>query len=385
MGFNTPPKTFIEAWAWLCLPSFFYCAKYTEFLGIGSWIFATAYSVFFGFVAYITYNFKKVELPIPSVRVSLGLVILGSAFAYKLVPAETLQVDRWSVIMHWWDAALKSENPYLSVSHLGNSPGPYPGLFLLYFPFYLLGETGWLWTLLVVAMVFYFRKNPLPVLLIIFIPGFLWEGLTRSNLVINGAWICFTLILPSFYKIEKVWFWALLLGIAICTRSLTLFPVAAFFWMASGKNLKSLFQNLYFFRILILALLAAAFPFMVLWISFPNFWLGFNPITFQATVFMPNIMVAGIFLLGLFTLPKENTLGLFSIFITRWLSCLFLGYWAWVCYTNGWRDAFYNSQADISYFNFVIPFGLAAMFFSCYPKADKALLMPGTKEGPSYT
>ena len=346
---------------------------------------ASLWLLIFGVAAYLIWKLKEREFPNYAVWVLACLVLAGSLGLYSALPAERLQVDRWSVTTQWWQALFNGDNPYLSVSHLGNSPGPFPGLFLAYLPFYFLGETGWLWTAIVVFALWLFRKSLWPLLLVFLMPGFLWEGATRSNLFFNGTWILLVLVAPSFKKIQNPFVWAALLGWAICTRSLTLFPLAAFVLIAHNGNLVSALKNKNLWTLSAIAVLTAASPFIGLSFYFPAFWAGFNPITFQATAFMPSWMIATLFFIGIFTIPKINNGLIFSLYLTRWLSCLFMAYWLWVIYTNGWSDAFFNSQADLSYFNFVIPFGLAAMYFSAYPEANKALFIPETKDGPSYT
>jgi hypothetical protein len=75
-------------------------------------------------------------------------IVLSYLFCAGLVifitDQQSISVDRWSVITSFWDAVHHGEFPYAARSHLDNVPGPLPGYFLIAYPFYLLGDIGYL-------------------------------------------------------------------------------------------------------------------------------------------------------------------------------------------------------------------------------------------------
>lgn len=382
--FKSLKNPFWEAWFWLALPSILFCIKYTEKLSFGSYSIALVWVLVWFGASHLLIKVKDWQLRLPfRLAIVLGLAT-GAFIVFEWVPSNNLQVDRWSVIIKWWQALLSGNNPYLSVSHLGNSPGPFPFFFLPYLPFYFLGEVGWLSIFCLIVLFLSLRRGAQVLGLLFLLVGFLWELLVRSNLTFNALWVMLTLIAPSFGYLKNKWLWAFAAGIALCTRSLTLFPLLTFLAITLGKNPWGYIKNASVTKLIGLIFLTAILPFCGLWWAFPNFWKGFNPITFQATVFMPSWMVIVLMLACFFTVGIRAKRVLdFYLQVTRWLSILFICYLSYVTYTNGFYDALYGSQADISYFNFVIPFGISTIYLALYPEANKALLIPGIKLGPS--
>jgi len=67
----------------------------------------------------------------------LTAYFIFSIFLFRLIPQETLNVDRFSVITSFWDSYFNWEYVYFAKSFHGNLPGPMPFYFILALPFYL--------------------------------------------------------------------------------------------------------------------------------------------------------------------------------------------------------------------------------------------------------
>jgi len=105
-------------------------------------------------------------------------------------------VDRWSVITSFLEALSKGNYPYLAQSHLGNFPGLIPVYFIIAWPFYRIGEPGYLSLAGLVLFVLFNEKYAQNkndklwlTLLLASSPFYLWEVATRSNILINAVLI----------------------------------------------------------------------------------------------------------------------------------------------------------------------------------------------------
>src|SRR4029079_14747578 len=120
---------------------------------------------------------------------AIGGLNIASYFVFQRLPQDSINVDRWSVIVSFWDSFFRGEYVYFAKSHLGNLPGPMPVYFIIALPFYLIGEIGYLTLLGPVAFLAVLRYEKWDVgvqnaslVLILCSTFFAWEVAARSAL-----------------------------------------------------------------------------------------------------------------------------------------------------------------------------------------------------------
>jgi hypothetical protein len=321
-------------------------------------------------VYFFIWRYKNVleRLPISVSKLNLILLsafILGSFFIFKKVAVETLNVDRWSVITAFWDSYFNNQYVYFAKSNVGNPPGPMPFYFMLALPFYFFGELGW-FSVMGIILFFVFLKysktsklnRTTGLLLILCSIFYLWEVVSRSNIFLNS-----TLVLAVLYNIlnigkldtKKLLFIGLLIGLSISTRNVLIIPfVIAFVFLLKNYIIKpKQFILLGFTSVLTFAL--TFLPFIY------NHFEGFkimNPFLIQSSSLVPFeytllfILIA--FITGLLC-KSINDIYFFSGLI---LFISIVIYFLYHINLVGFKNTFFGSDADISYFILCTPFCL---------------------------
>jgi hypothetical protein len=137
-----------DVWASLvaiAFPGALFAVKYGPRAGVSPWAALAGYLVFFVLHVGVA---QWLSGRIPSGGGGRTLVWAGVAayaaalFAvYLRIDPENLQIDRWSALDRFWDALVRGEYPYVR-THLGSHISGFPGLFVVAFPFWLLGDVG---------------------------------------------------------------------------------------------------------------------------------------------------------------------------------------------------------------------------------------------------
>ena len=176
-----------------------------------------------------------------SARLPLANKILFFSFAvfsyivFKMVPVESLNVDRWSVITSFWDSYFKGDYVYFAKSHMGNSPGPMPFYFILALPFYFIEELGFL-SLFGALFFFIFlrsqkiasHKQTMALVLMCTSIFYLWEISSRSNLFTNGILVLLTmhtLFNSPIQNLKSLLLVSLAIGLSMSTRIVFVIPI----------------------------------------------------------------------------------------------------------------------------------------------------------------
>ena len=290
-------------------------------------------------------------------------LIIASIMAFKYIPVEHLDVDRWSVITNYWDAYFEGANPYSSTSHMGNYYGSYPFYFILALPFYFIDEIGWIpvVALLVFQIFVHWRFADTQVTLsaLVLAIGSIclpYEITTRSTLFANSLLVLLALqfLVDRWPQVtsNKLVLIAFIVGMLVCTRpifGLAFLTAGIFLWRTSYSLAK-------IFTVGAFSLVGLILPFAHLYVLFPDSILEHNPISFMTTHFVPTWFY-GIYLLaavgfGLMAKEKDDIIPYTAVFLFFVVTCYALRY----IILYGWHDALLQHHIDISYFFMVVPF-----------------------------
>lgn len=307
------------------------------------------------------------SLKIKSIYI-VSIYIVVVAFVFYLIPKETLNVDRWSVIASFWDNYFNGKYVYFAQSFDGNYPGPMPFYFILALPFYLIGELGIFSVLGIFVFMFLIRNkiksNSTSIYCILIGSSlfYVWEVCSRSNIFINGVLILYSIV--YFFKnyrkkISSNVLFGIIFGLLISTRNVFVIPYIITFLFALRTKIID-FKNLSIVAITALLVFGIVFlPFV--WHHYDDF-LKMNPFIIQSNYLMP-FGYTLIFILSAcvisFFIKAENEVYFFSGLIL-FLTILF--YFSYVIVNNNFELAFFESKADISYFILCLPFSLYYLF-----------------------
>ncbi|MDX2444290.1 MAG: hypothetical protein QNK30_10880 [Bacteroidales bacterium] len=282
---------------------------------------------------------------------------------FRLIPVQSLNVDRWSIINSFWDAAFNGQYPYLAQSNSGNFPGPMPIYFVLALPFYWINEIGYFSLIGVVILVVYLlyikkQKQDIFFILIFLIstPFMFWEVTARSSVFTNSVLILIYLV--SMQKIDSsnrknIIISGLIGGLLLSTRNVFV-PVFLLFIINNllRKKINLRMALLWGVSVLFSFLLSFS-PFLIFY--FDDF-LKMNPFIIQSSFLIPPGYIP-VFILasvGIAYISKNDRSVIF--FIGVLLFCIILIYFLFHISQIGIEKAYFGSVVDISYFIFSTPF-----------------------------
>lgn len=343
-----------------------YLARFTSWYLIG----AAAYSLMFSLCLYWGVTRYSLQFTRRWMMTGLltGILLYGGYLAY--VPATRLQVDRWSAVTGFWDAVFAGCFPYAATTHLGHPIGPFPFFFLLAFPFYILGDVGYMalaGVLGLIVLLVWLNPDPrrwtILVLSVVGSPAVWWELAARSTLLPNMVviiWYLFWLHRASTQSLAHPFRWGIGAGFLASTRSVVLLPLLAY--------------GVYRFRMptrwrearqwglgFMLGLGFTFLPFIVWdWSQF----LTCNPVTFQATRFLP-LWVLPVILMGALAVGlKAPTFGTYCYAMSVGLFLIVCISLFEIVSQIGWTAAISQNGYDISYFLLAAPWLLVAISLS---------------------
>lgn len=288
-----------------------------------------------------------------------SLFILTSSYIFIKIPAVNLNVDRWSVITSFWDTYFDGKYAYYATSHMNNHPGPMPFYFILALPFYFIGELGYFSLLGILIFILFARKKNnygFLFLLICISPFYLWEVVCRSNIFLNSMLmvICihFLLMIKNKKKLYVLMIF-IMIGLVLSIRNVFVIPLGiSLIYLTRTKkiNIKVLTQ----FTFISLATFVLTFiPFIY---DHLEDFLKVNPFIIQSDGLMP--ITWSLFFVATSCLTSylcKNNLDVF-FFIGLSLFITIIGHYIYHTIEDGYKEAFFNSKADISYFIFCVPF-----------------------------
>ena len=305
-----------------------------------------------------------------------GIIIVSAvcltAVMLRFDPS-TIRVGRYPAIQDWLSRLLQGEFPYSSET----KPSGFPFLFALVFPFYLLGDSGLfqIFAFVIFSVLLYIRHNKdsfnslCSILLLLASPMFLYEIVVRSELFSNMVIVMLFLSVFTYFKRKINLFSLVIFGIAggflLSTRGVVLLIYLIFFGYYF-KNQKHV-QTVTFTFSMAAGFLITLIPFMV-WDKF--YFLNNGPFAVQMSYITPwmLILAVAVSILCASIIESEKTLyfaaacTLFGVVLVSFLLMI---------NNTGWHGALIDSDFDISYFAFALPFLLFSLDFT--QNADHSL------------
>ena len=164
---------------------------------------------------------------------SLVAIALLIALQSSINPYE-LKIDRWSAIHHFIQSLFQGSYPYGAETHLHGCGSPFPVWQIFHVPFYLLGNVGLSFS--VVTLLFIHsaylqwgsKGGYLSLLLLIASPAYLYEVVTRSDMMTNFLLVGSVVNYLVYFKITlKSHFIAIaiLCGLTASTRLTAILPL----------------------------------------------------------------------------------------------------------------------------------------------------------------
>lgn len=326
----------------------------TGLVGVGG------YLIFLYFV-YCLYRKRKLIFPNLFWIGVLGLLTISSGFLLHIITKESLHVDRWEMIQLFWDAASNGIYPYGVCSLSGNYPGPMPFYFILTYPFYLIGEIGWMTVVgLWIVVGCSYKKldgNDLGWVMILLLSSLAiyWEIFARSTIFINSL-----LFAIYFCKLKDLsqrsalafYGWAVLGGILFSTRTVFALPLIIWgIYICLRKEIKII----RFIKWGICFICSFIITFLPFYCMDPHTFMQLNPFITQGDILLPFSYIF-FFLVLAFVFPffckKYSDIWFYSGLL---LFSTITGHVVYALFDSG-IDAYLRAGADISYYIFCFPF-----------------------------
>jgi hypothetical protein len=331
-----------------------YLERYTVWAGlVTALVFVFQLAVFY-YRTHPIFNNWLYFLP----RIGIFVLLAFLTYVHMYFPVQGLNVDRWSVISSFWEAAFAGEYPYFAQSHMGNPPGPLPMYFVMALPFHLLGELA---VLSLIGYALWFSRKlfkPGYWLVVLLLSSFFmyWEILTRSNIFTNAVLVVLLLIgmeKEIHRKSRLSLWWAIPAGLLLSTRSIFALAYIPFF-LFYLRNGSISFGRLALFTALTVTVLGLTLlPFILL---FPEEWSQLNPFIIQSTFLMPQGY--GLLFIALAVAFGFLLRQAFDIYLSVGMA-LFVSILVYSVYhiaNRGFQTAYFESSIDISYYIFSVPF-----------------------------
>lgn len=164
---------------------------------------------------------------------SLVAIALLIALQSSINPYE-LKIDRWSAIHHFIQSLFQGSYPYGAETHLHGYGSPFPVWQIFHVPFYLLGNVGLSFS--VVTLLFIHsaylqwgsKGGYLSLLLLIASPAYLYEMMTRSDMMTNFLLVGSVVNYLVYFKItlkSHLIAIAILCGLTASTRLTAILPL----------------------------------------------------------------------------------------------------------------------------------------------------------------
>jgi hypothetical protein len=285
------------------------------------------------------------------------------------VDPQTLHVDRWQMVQLWLDNLFAGKHPYLPLSDTTNIPGPFPFLYILALPAYLLHEIGYLnlagYLLMAFWMPRYFGGNYRSALFAVAslsacLP-IIYEVATRGTLLVNMILVlfyCGYLEKQRFSTRANIFAAGILGGLVLSTRSIVVVPLIIHFISLARRGRMPL-RTAVMTGVIMTAVFIALLAPIYLW--HPAAFMRYNPLAIQS-ILLPGWLKLALIALTISAgfvcrdLPAV-------IRRTGWLffATVGLAFFQEII-TNGWQRAFREHSFDISYFILSLPFLIIATY-----------------------
>ncbi len=190
----------------------------------------------------LPFAINKVPKRFFSWKITSALLLIVSIFfviSFLLIDVEKLRVDRWLIINTFLDNLLNGRYPYIPTQE-NNVPGTFPFYYILAFPFYIVGEIGYMALFGFLGFIYLFKKlgkltnrNALfAMILLLFSASFFWEMFVRSTIIVNIVvllWYLFYLEKMDEVNLRKLIGMGIIGGFVLSTRSVVAVPMLIYF------------------------------------------------------------------------------------------------------------------------------------------------------------
>jgi hypothetical protein len=352
----------------LAIINLLFIVKYVSRVGwLAALVLGVAYTVFCTLAPFWVGKVRRRLLARRNTLLLIALFILASCAGFWLIKAETLHVDRWSVIKSFLDNLFAGKYPYDAISFMGNSPGPFPFYYVIALPFYLVNEIGLLTLAAVVVFCAFLNKRTadnsvffMQIILLIASPAMAWEIIARSTIFFNFSMV----VLYAFWLEERVvsknpkhtLLPGIVGGFVLSTRAIAAIPIICYLSYSFLRK-----KDVSGFLSICLAIGAGfcvTFAPLLFW-----GWDSFvrqNPVVLQASFVPAGLTVffllasfsGGLFLRNFSSWLHFCGVLVFLIIAVSFILCLF---------DVGWNRALFHHEFDISYFIFCIPLLIASL------------------------
>ncbi|WP_297903688.1 hypothetical protein [uncultured Parabacteroides sp.] len=353
-------QRFVAGSLFITINALFYF-KYLYRVSLPMGLVVTGGYIAFIYLLFSLYKRQKLGFPVWVWAGVMGLLTIGSGLILHFIPKESLNVDRWEMIQLFWDSVSDGIYPYGVHSPEGNYPGPMPFYFIVAYPFYKVGEIGWMTVGSLWLTLWYFQKridrNSLGFLMLLLLSSLAiyWEIFARSTIFINS--LLFALYLFGLKDLPKrsglgFYGWAFIGGILFSMR--TVFVLPLIIW-GMYVCLRKEIRMIRIFKWGLCFIAAFALTFLPFYCMSPHTFMRLNPFVTQGDVLLPFSYV--VCFLGLaFVVP---------FFCRKYADVCFYGgvllfatisgHVVYGLYDNG-IESFLTNGADISYYLFCFPF-----------------------------
>lgn len=326
------------------------------------------------FILTTQYLIKKIKVRNNYVLFGLSTFFILLVVLQSYINPYSLQVDRWSAIHNFINSLLNGVYPYSAQTHLGGYGSPFPIWQLFHLPFYLLGNVGLSIVFVTILFlystytVFNIKTTCLAFLFLLLSPAFIYEVLTRSDLITNFLLVCAIINIIYKYHISLSFNWLILgiiLGLIMSTRLSALIPFIVYYF---NEYIHSKWFIKVSFPLFVLLIFIVTFIPFLFWDKEMLLFFEYNPFVLQSRqghlldflLFIP----LGIYL----SLIWKGNIGRYMYFTAILLIMLVIVTFAHNMYlNNNWNELF-DSAYDITYFNMSLPFIIMAMCIKMKPE-----------------
>jgi hypothetical protein len=310
-------------------------------------------------MAYITGRpqITRISWYVASVVVVTGILI---ALVIKIDPY-TISVDRWSALHNVLANVFDGHHPFTAKTHLGNQAAPFPMMYFIALPFYLLGDVGYLpIACFILVSLIVAKSSGIDAALwmnglLIISPAFWYEGAVRSDLMSNFLLVALVMYVGmrrKRFSFAGNFMLAVVIGLMLCTRGVTALPLIVFY----GYYLKRVNAQEGLMMV-VLSGIAAILPFLPFALWDWKLFFALNPALLQAdkTPWIVQIAAMAAVLYAAFKVKTESGVFNSAFFILFSLMaitfCLKL-------HKIGWDSAVRHSIFDLTYLSISLPFFL---------------------------
>lgn len=297
---------------------------------------------------------------------SLVAIALLIALQSSINPYE-LKIDRWSAIHHFIQSLFQGSYPYGAETHLHGYGSPFPVWQIFHVPFYLLGNVGLSFS--VVTLLFIHsvclqwgsKGGYLSLLLLVASPAYLYEVMTRSDMITNFLLVGSVVNYLVYFKItlkSHLIAIAILCGLTASTRLTAILPLFMLYFQEFTQV--SWQRKISFLLIVVITFAVTFLPFWI-WDANTLLYSDHGPFALQTSQIRDfDLIVFLVISIWLACKWKAKYVKLYAY------TAVLLGFMVVYTFiinmaTRGDWSRLFGSTYDITYFNMALVFVIATL------------------------